>query len=189
MSVSPISAIASACSSIRRWIGHTPNAGSEKSLSRRTTAVQSTHELIEPKGDPGNTLTREELEDKAIRLAEYTAGATPGEMRRIFDLIYRTRRISECRNASPMTSAPARTYLFIPGTPKSALERCEKGCFSFSKKLQVSRPHVLQQGDRQSVPPVPPCRGLLAALGLARRHAKALGLFGCAVRYVAPSTG
>jgi hypothetical protein len=26
-----------------------------------------------------------------------------------------------------MTSAPARAYLFIPGTPKSASERCEKG--------------------------------------------------------------
>ena len=51
------------------------------------------------------------------------------------------------------------------------------------------RPHVLQQGDRQSVPPVPACWGLLAALGVARRHAKTLGLAGRAVRYVAPSTG
>ena len=50
------------------------------------------------------------------------------------------------------------------------------------------RPHVLRQGDRQSVPPVPACRGLLAALGLARRHAKALGLAGRAIRYAAPST-
>ena len=44
-------------------------------------------------------------------------------------------------------------------------------------------------GRPPSVPPVPACRGLLAALGLARRHAKALGLAGRAVRYVAPSTG
>jgi 2-methylcitrate dehydratase PrpD len=47
----------------------------------------------EPKGDPGNRLTREELEDKAIQLAEYTGGATPDEMRRIFDLIYRLHEV------------------------------------------------------------------------------------------------
>lgn len=34
----------------------------------------------EPKGDPGNTLTRGELEDKAQRLAAYGKGATPQEM-------------------------------------------------------------------------------------------------------------
>jgi hypothetical protein len=51
------------------------------------------------------------------------------------------------------------------------------------------RSNLMQQGDRQPVPPVPACRGLLAALGLARRHAKAFGLEGRAVRYVAPSTG
>lgn len=36
----------------------------------------------EPKGDPGNTLTPTELEDKAIRLARYRDGATEAEMRR-----------------------------------------------------------------------------------------------------------
>ncbi len=35
----------------------------------------------EPKGDPGNTLSRSELEDKAIRLALYRGGATQAEMR------------------------------------------------------------------------------------------------------------
>lgn len=34
----------------------------------------------EPKGDPGNTLSRSELEDKAIRLALYRGGATAPEM-------------------------------------------------------------------------------------------------------------
>jgi 2-methylcitrate dehydratase PrpD len=36
----------------------------------------------EPKGDPGNTLTAAELEDKAIRLARYRDGASEAEMRR-----------------------------------------------------------------------------------------------------------
>ncbi|MDA8259518.1 MAG: MmgE/PrpD family protein [Betaproteobacteria bacterium] len=35
----------------------------------------------EPKGDPGNTLSRAELEDKALRLAAYRDGATATEMR------------------------------------------------------------------------------------------------------------
>jgi 2-methylcitrate dehydratase PrpD len=34
----------------------------------------------EPKGDPGNTLTRDELEEKAIRLAQYREGASAAEM-------------------------------------------------------------------------------------------------------------
>ncbi len=38
----------------------------------------------EPKGDPGNTLTREELEDKAIGLAAHTGGATSAEMKAVF---------------------------------------------------------------------------------------------------------
>lgn len=35
----------------------------------------------EPKGDPGNTLSRIELEQKALRLAEFSTAATPAEMR------------------------------------------------------------------------------------------------------------
>jgi 2-methylcitrate dehydratase PrpD len=37
----------------------------------------------EPTGDPGNTLSRTELEDKALRLAAYHGGASAAEMRRI----------------------------------------------------------------------------------------------------------
>lgn len=36
----------------------------------------------EPKGDPGNTLSRVEIEDKAIRLALFSKGATESEMRK-----------------------------------------------------------------------------------------------------------
>ena len=35
----------------------------------------------EPKGDPGNTLSRAEITDKAMRLASYSQGASPEEMR------------------------------------------------------------------------------------------------------------
>lgn len=42
----------------------------------------------EPKGDPGNTLSRPELEDKAMRLGLYRDGATEAEMRQIFDTVW-----------------------------------------------------------------------------------------------------
>ncbi len=47
----------------------------------------------EPKGDPGNTLTRPELEDKARRLAAYGKSASPAEMDA---LIARTWALAEC---------------------------------------------------------------------------------------------
>jgi 2-methylcitrate dehydratase PrpD len=40
--------------------------------------------IDEPRGDPGNTLSRAELEEKALRLAEYTGAATPAEMSDVF---------------------------------------------------------------------------------------------------------
>ena len=42
----------------------------------------------EPKGDPGNTLTRPELEEKALRLADFSGGATAEEMRDAFRQIW-----------------------------------------------------------------------------------------------------
>jgi 2-methylcitrate dehydratase PrpD len=42
----------------------------------------------EPKGDPGNTLTRPELEQKALALAQYRGGATADEMRRVIDRVW-----------------------------------------------------------------------------------------------------
>ncbi|MEJ8845778.1 MmgE/PrpD family protein [Variovorax rhizosphaerae] len=42
----------------------------------------------EPKGDPGNTLDRGELEEKAIRLALYRDGATEAEMRRVIAWVW-----------------------------------------------------------------------------------------------------
>jgi 2-methylcitrate dehydratase PrpD len=41
-----------------------------------------------PKGDPGNTLERHELEDKAIRLGTYRGGATEAEMRAVIARVW-----------------------------------------------------------------------------------------------------
>jgi 2-methylcitrate dehydratase PrpD len=43
----------------------------------------------EPKGDPGNTLSRVELEAKAIRLAQYRDGATATEMQGVIAAVWR----------------------------------------------------------------------------------------------------
>jgi 2-methylcitrate dehydratase PrpD len=42
----------------------------------------------EPKGDPGNTLSREELEQKALRLAAFSGAAGEDEMRAAFDRLW-----------------------------------------------------------------------------------------------------
>ena len=39
----------------------------------------------EPKGDPGKTLSRAELEDKALRLAGYRNGVSESEMRAVIE--------------------------------------------------------------------------------------------------------
>jgi 2-methylcitrate dehydratase PrpD len=42
----------------------------------------------EPKGDPGNTLSRQEITDKALRLAAFSGGATPEAMGRAVDALW-----------------------------------------------------------------------------------------------------
>ena len=44
--------------------------------------------VLEPKGDPGNTLSRAELEDKALQLAVYRGGATREEMQRVIARVW-----------------------------------------------------------------------------------------------------
>ena len=44
--------------------------------------------IDEPKGDPGNTLSRAELEDKALRLAAYRDGASAAEMRSVIERVW-----------------------------------------------------------------------------------------------------
>ena len=49
----------------------------------------------EPKGDPGNTLSRIEITDKALRLAAFSGGATPAEMHKTIDLLWNVRKQSK----------------------------------------------------------------------------------------------
>jgi 2-methylcitrate dehydratase PrpD len=44
--------------------------------------------VLEPKGDPGNTLSRAELEAKALQLAAYRDGATRAEMHRVIARVW-----------------------------------------------------------------------------------------------------
>jgi 2-methylcitrate dehydratase PrpD len=60
-----------------RWIGKvTVDTTDGRTLASR---------VDEPKGDPGNTLSRAELEDKALRLAAYRGGASTAEMRGVIE--------------------------------------------------------------------------------------------------------
>ena len=57
----------------RRWIG--------KVVVRTTDGREMHGRVDEPKGDPGNSLDRDELLAKALRLARYSGGASEAEMR------------------------------------------------------------------------------------------------------------
>jgi 2-methylcitrate dehydratase PrpD len=49
----------------------------------------------EPKGDPGNTLSRTEITDKAMRLAAFSGGATPKEMSAAIERLWNIRKQSK----------------------------------------------------------------------------------------------
>jgi len=49
----------------------------------------------EPKGDPGNTLSRAEITDKAMRLAAFSSGATPTEMSTAIERLWNIRKQSK----------------------------------------------------------------------------------------------
>jgi 2-methylcitrate dehydratase PrpD len=64
-----------------RWIGKVEVLAKDgRRLSGR---------VDEPKGDPGNTLSRPELEDKSLRLAAYAGGASEAEMRAVIERVWR----------------------------------------------------------------------------------------------------
>jgi 2-methylcitrate dehydratase PrpD len=46
----------------------------------------------EPKGDPGNTLSRQEIQEKALRLAAFSRGATEIEMKDAITLLFNIRQ-------------------------------------------------------------------------------------------------
>ena len=65
----------------QRWIGK---------VDVRTTDGRTLSARVDvPKGDPGNSLSRVEIEEKAIRLAKFRGGATEGEMRAVLARIWR----------------------------------------------------------------------------------------------------
>lgn len=64
----------------RRWIGKvTVHTRDGRVLEGR---------IDEPKGDPGNTLSRQELTDKALRLAQFSQGASPAAMARSVERLW-----------------------------------------------------------------------------------------------------
>ncbi len=63
-----------------RWIG--------KVTVETTDGRTLTAQVDEPKGDPGNTLSRPELEDKALALAAYSHAASAEEMRGAFQRVW-----------------------------------------------------------------------------------------------------
>jgi 2-methylcitrate dehydratase PrpD len=64
----------------QRWIG--------KVEVTTTDGRTLTARVDEPRGDPGNTLSRTELEEKAVRLAEWSGAATPAEMRAVAQRVF-----------------------------------------------------------------------------------------------------
>ncbi len=55
----------------------------------------------EPKGDPGNTLSRDELQQKAQRLAAFSAAATPSEMDAVFEQIWAITHLEKIERLFP----------------------------------------------------------------------------------------
>jgi 2-methylcitrate dehydratase PrpD len=83
----------------KRWIGK---------VTVETADGRTLHGRVdEPKGDPGNTLTRGELEQKALRLAEFSGAATPEEMSRIFTQIWNLTRITKIKSFLNLESSDA----------------------------------------------------------------------------------
>lgn len=73
----------------RQWMGRVAvQTRDGRMLEQRITS---------PKGDPDNTLTREELEVKARRLASYAGGATPEEIEQIIDRVWHLREQADVR--------------------------------------------------------------------------------------------
>ncbi len=54
-----------------------------------------------PRGDPGNTLSRFEIEEKALRLAAYQQGASPEEMKRVIARVWVLDQQADVRDVLP----------------------------------------------------------------------------------------
>ena len=71
----------------QRWIGKV------KVYLKNGTILEG--RVDEPKGDPGNTLSRAEISDKALRLAAFSGGALPNEMHQTLELLWNIRKQSK----------------------------------------------------------------------------------------------
>jgi 2-methylcitrate dehydratase PrpD len=77
----------------RRWMGR---------VTVKTRDGRELGKKIEsPRGDPDNGLSRAELEDKALRLAQYAGGATEAEMRQVIARVWRLRDEKDVRDFLP----------------------------------------------------------------------------------------
>jgi 2-methylcitrate dehydratase PrpD len=78
----------------RRWMGRvTVKTRNGRELGKR---------IESPKGDPDNVLTRSELEDKALRLAQYAGAATEQEMKGVIARVWRLRDEKDVRDWLPV---------------------------------------------------------------------------------------
>jgi 2-methylcitrate dehydratase PrpD len=74
----------------KRWMGRvTVKTGDGRDIEQR---------IGSPRGDPDNTLSRAELEDKSLRLAAYTGAATEAEMKKIIARVWRLREERDVRD-------------------------------------------------------------------------------------------
>jgi 2-methylcitrate dehydratase PrpD len=74
----------------RRWMGRvTVKTRDGREIDKRISS---------PKGDPDNVLTRNELEDKALRLAQHAGAASEQEMRQIIARVWRLREAKDVRD-------------------------------------------------------------------------------------------
>lgn len=72
-----------------------------------TDGRQFTSRVDVPKGDPGNTLSRAEIEEKAHKLAAYGAGTTPEELHRIVTRAWNLENERNLRDLLPVPVAGA----------------------------------------------------------------------------------
>jgi len=64
----------------RRWIG--------KVVVETVDGRRFDGRVDDPKGDPGNTLSRDEITAKALRLAAYSGGASAADMAALIDRLW-----------------------------------------------------------------------------------------------------
>ena len=77
----------------QRWIG--------KVKVRLNNGQLLEGRVDEPKGDPGNTLSRAEITDKAMRLAAFSGGANPTEMQHAIDVLWNIRKQDKISSLLP----------------------------------------------------------------------------------------